>query len=95
MRRDERRAERGARSEDLSSEARLPAPQARIPERAVGRARIPVSSSVSENTSAAGEDSSSEARIAAPQARNPRGRRRTAENTCLVERSEDRVRRRP
>ena len=64
-----------------SSEASIPAPQARIPERAVGRARIPVSSGEartpapqartseaverSEHTSAAGKDI--------------RGRRRTAE----------------
>ena len=41
-------------AETRSSEASIPAPQARIPERAVGRARISVSSSISEHTSVAG-----------------------------------------
>ena len=52
----ERTIERSENTSERPKGARVPAPQARRPERAVRRARFPVSSSVSEDTNAAGKD---------------------------------------
>jgi hypothetical protein len=91
-----RRVTRGARAtkggeNTLELKRESEAPQARIFERAVRRARIPtgdrreraspVSSSEARIGGAAGENSSSAARTPAPQARKPRASRRARENT--------------
>ena len=109
VRRVERRRRAKRESLERPKGARLPAPQARIPERAVGRARIPASSSEASipapqaRVPERSETPSSEARI--PRAtegsettsaagKDPRARRRARENPCLVERQREYQRRR-